>query len=57
MGFPYSEADWAVVDGAMFMGAGGAMTGIYTAITIVGSIILLWKCNRVEQSLYESSEN
>ena len=25
MGFPYDKADWSVVDGAMFMGAGSTM--------------------------------
>lgn len=32
MGFPYEEASWSVVDGVMFMGWGGAMPGLYTAI-------------------------
>ena len=32
MGFPYDEAAWSVVDGAMFMGWGTAMPGVYTAI-------------------------
>lgn len=32
MGFPYEEASWSVVDGAVFMGWGGAMPGLYTAI-------------------------
>ena len=27
MGFPYDEAAWSVVDGAMFMGWGTAMPG------------------------------
>ena len=29
MGFPYDEAAWSVVDGAMFMGWGTAMPGVY----------------------------
>ncbi|MEO9572835.1 MAG: hypothetical protein ABJ263_07800 [Tateyamaria sp.] len=32
MGFPYDEVSWSVVDGAMFMGWGGAMPGLYTLI-------------------------
>lgn len=35
MGFPYAEADWAVVDGAMFMGWGSAMPGFYTFVAAV----------------------
>ncbi|GIR43449.1 MAG: hypothetical protein CM15mP54_03030 [Paracoccaceae bacterium] len=30
--FPYSEASWSVVDGAMFMGWGTALPGITTLI-------------------------
>jgi hypothetical protein len=32
MGFPYGEASWSVVDGAMFMGWGSAAPGLYTLI-------------------------
>ena len=35
MGFPYDTADWAVVDGAMFMGWGSAMPGLYTVLAMV----------------------
>lgn len=35
MGFPYEEASWSVVDGAMFMGWGSAMPGLYTLIAAV----------------------
>ena len=35
MGFPYETADWAVVDGAMFMGWGSAMPGVYTVLGMV----------------------
>jgi len=34
MGFPYDTADWAVVDGAMFMGWGSSMPGLYTLIAM-----------------------
>ena len=32
MGFPYDGASWSVVGGAMFMGWGSAMPGLYTLI-------------------------
>ncbi|SFR05964.1 hypothetical protein [Poseidonocella sedimentorum] len=35
MGFPYDEASWSVVDGAMYMGAGGAMPGLFTLIAAI----------------------
>jgi hypothetical protein len=35
MGFPYNEASWSVVDGAMFMGWGSAAPGFYTLIAAV----------------------
>jgi hypothetical protein len=35
MGFPYDEASWSVVDGAMFMGWGSAAPGFYTFIAAV----------------------
>lgn len=34
-GFPYDTADWAVVDGAMFIGWGSALPGICTAIAAI----------------------
>ena len=36
MGFPYDEASWSVVDGAMFIGWGSAMPGLWT---LIGAII------------------
>lgn len=35
MGFPYDEASWSVVDGAVFMGWGSAAPGFYTLIAAV----------------------
>ncbi len=32
MGFPFGEASWTGVDGAVFMGFGTAMPGFYTFI-------------------------
>ncbi|MDG1168467.1 MAG: hypothetical protein P8N14_04675 [Sulfitobacter sp.] len=41
MGFPYDEASWSVVDGAMFMGWGSAAPGLYTLIAAVICIAVL----------------
>ena len=55
MGFPYTEADWELVEGAMYMGAGGALPGIFTFISILICIYLLWACNRVEWNKYDEA--
>ena len=39
--FPYSEASWDVVDGAMFMGWGTALPGITTFIAMVICVVVL----------------
>jgi len=39
--FPYDEASWSVVDGAMFMGWGSALPGITTALAAVACIVVL----------------
>lgn len=41
MGFPYNEANWAVVDGAMFMGWGGSMPGVYTFLAAAICVAVL----------------
>ncbi len=41
MGFPYDEASWSVVDGAMFMGWGGASPGFYTFIAAAICVAVL----------------
>jgi hypothetical protein len=41
MMFPYSEASWSVVDGAMFMGWGGSLPGIATFIAAVICVVVL----------------
>lgn len=41
MGFPYDEASWSVVDGAMFIGWGTAMPGIWTLIAAILCIAVL----------------
>ena len=39
--FPYAEANWDVVDGAMFMGWGTALPGITTLIAAVLCVLVL----------------
>ena len=39
--FPYSEASWSVVDGAMFMGWGSALPGIATLIAAAICVFVL----------------
>jgi hypothetical protein len=39
--FPYSEASWSVVDGAMFMGWGSALPGITTLIAAAICVFVL----------------
>ena len=41
MGFPYDEASWSVVDGAMFMGWGSAAPGFYTFAAMVICVAVL----------------
>ncbi len=53
MGFPFSEATWNVVDGAMFMGWGGSAPGFYTALSAVLIVVALFIGNKKEQSHYK----
>lgn len=39
--FPYAEATWDVVDGAMFMGWGGSLPGIATFVAAVICVAVL----------------
>ena len=39
--FPYPEATWDVVDGAMFMGWGTALPGITTFLAMVACVLVL----------------
>ena len=56
MGFPYDTADWAVVDGAMFMGWGGSAPALYTAAAAIICIVVLWMGNSSEKAKYEDAE-
>lgn len=39
--FPYEEATWSVVDGAMFMGWGGALPGLSTLVAAIICVAVL----------------
>lgn len=39
--FPYEEASWSVVDGAMFMGWGGALPGLTTLVAAIICVAVL----------------
>lgn len=39
--FPYEEASWSAVDGAMFMGWGGALPGLTTLIAAIICVVVL----------------
>ena len=56
MGFPYDEAAWSVVDGAMFMGWGTAMPGVYTFIAAVICAYVLWAGNRSEHKRFTKTK-
>ena len=53
MGFPFDQATWDVVTGAMFMGWGGALPGFYTFVGVVACIAILWMGNTSEKVKYE----
>lgn len=54
MGFPYDSATWDVVDGAMFMGWGSSMPGLYTAIAAIICVAVLVLGNRTEHKKYDN---
>ncbi|MDG2405296.1 MAG: hypothetical protein P8M25_10175 [Paracoccaceae bacterium] len=56
MGFPFESATWDVVEGAMYMGAGGGFPGFYTLVAAVICIFVLWKGNAAEQERYQAVE-
>jgi hypothetical protein len=54
MGFPGSEASWSVIEGAMYMGAGGIMPSVYTWISVAVCVWALWVGHRKERALYSN---
>ena len=56
MGFPYAEATWDVVDGAMFMGWGGSMPGLYTLIAMGICVAVLVVGQRSERAKYDKQD-
>lgn len=55
--FPYSEASWSVVDGAMFMGWGGALPGLTTFIAAVICVVVLVIGQRSEAAKAKTFDN
>lgn len=53
MGFPFAEATWDVVEGAMYMGAGSNATLVFTVISAVICVFALWSGNRHEHKMYD----
>lgn len=56
MGWNFGTADWAVVEGAMFPGQGGAAPGVWSLIAIILCIVILVMGNMKEHSLYKDVE-
>ena len=54
--FPYDTADWAVVDGPMFMLANTAWPGIFTAVAAVICVCVLVVGNRSEHAQFVKSK-
>ena len=53
MGFPGSNADWSTVEGAMYMGAGGSMPGMWTALAVIACIVVLAMGHMSESAKYK----
>ena len=53
MGFPYTESNWSVVDGAMFMGADSSMPFFYTIIAIIICVVFLVYGQMIESDKYD----
>ncbi len=53
MGFPFAEATWNAVTGAMFIGAGGVAPGVYTFIGGVICVAILWYGYIYEKGRYQ----
>ncbi len=52
MGFPYDTGSYEGVSGAIFMGAGTSMPGMFTVLAIVVSVVLLAAGQATEASKY-----
>ncbi|MEO0773567.1 MAG: hypothetical protein AAFZ04_10335 [Pseudomonadota bacterium] len=54
MGFPYDTGSYEGVSGAIFMGFGSSMPGIFTVIAIVVAVGLLVAGQATEASKYRN---
>ena len=53
MGFPFDTPNWDAASGAIFMGAGGGATGVYTLIAVVICVAALLLGNAKEAGKYK----
>lgn len=53
MGFPFDQATWDAVKGAMFIGFGGPAPGIYTLLGVAACIVILLVGNKSEKERYK----
>ena len=56
MGFPFDEATWDAVTGAMYMGAGGSAPFIFTLLSAVACVVALWLGNSAEHNHYKNHD-
>lgn len=56
MGFPFDQATWNAVEGAMFVGFGGITPGVYTFLGVVACIVILFIGNKSEKKRYKIHE-
>jgi len=55
--FPYEQASWDAVDGAMFMGWGGALPGLATFVAAVICVAVLVIGQRSETAKAKNFDN
>ena len=53
MGFPFEEASWDAVSGAMYMGSTGSAPAIFTVLAIAACVAVLFFGNRSEHNRYK----
>ena len=56
MEFPFENATWERLEGAMYMGANSNATLIYTLVSAGICVFVLWHGNRGEQERYKQVE-
>ncbi|SHL86987.1 hypothetical protein SAMN05443432_103210 [Roseovarius litoreus] len=54
MGYPFDTPTWDAASGAIFMGAGGALPGLFTLIAIVICVLALALGQAKEAAKYKN---